>query len=892
MHLKNQHQFILPTRFRLRHNMLGHFGVHLFTSSWRSEADNLAKQLAGSEKRAKTTLFNQAILSLSPVLVHGFRFTGYEGDTRLHQMLALEQYPGETLVKSLAKHWADVWLETSFSNLPSQQVAQQSQKLYDLIEDTGKGWVEKSALDALNDNKNGIRYSALPSLIAARFAANGSSVINGRNIKWGLIQQGDNGLAVVSDPQSSEQGGTFAYLIRFSLQYQPGNREPWIHASLTCQRYMDEAFESGNKDRNATILLRLSRPLHREWAHNQTLVRLPIWKVPRKVMKNSDLPRFPDGFHTLLDRAQAREILRDPLPILNTPHLFRQEGEDNYFVLYAEGYEPTHPLGSGFSAKERTEIFRDLEAKMESILTPGNAIPLFRGRIESRALAAWKNTETKAPKDPSEKQELRLGALRSATNYKPIRILLAWVHEDMGKSMYHFLVNRHLMVEKSKNIPDDFEIVSVQIPDALCRPLEIDETSDLSKAGKRLEAEQRMAGEWQKFLHHYKGTNEQRTFAWIELPSFVSDFTSPHTAIRMACIKEGIASQMINKLRSKYDYLIDMGRYNRVSTAIYDFGRLYNACGDLILRQMGVVKGDTKSSSLPDDYKMAGFVPDIAQNLVVIGLTVFKNNQDNYRGRGSVNFPIAVRLLPNGRVEAKIPSVCDWVDYYDATIELGRTFIKSQRRASFYIDPPVVFDFVREIIAQHREVPSLLMLDAYKLRNGWKSMKVEELQQDKLVLGGDILESVSMPNLNVVWVRQHADGETPQYVATNEYVWANANDADRIAHASLFEDTDANSNLRHFFSVGRLDNNNKADQSAMRHEEGNEMNFRNQQMLEIVPIMGNQSEAAAVVTHMLRSSPAWNIGNTALPYPIHLANTMVDDMLPLLGVEDNTETES
>ncbi len=63
-------------------------------------------------------------------------------------------------------------------------------------------------------------------------------------------------------------------------------------------------------------------------------------------------------------------------------------------------------------------------------------------------------------------------------------------------------------------------------------------------------------------------------------------------------------------------------------------------------------------------------------------------------------------------------------------------------------------------------------------------------------------------------------------------------------------------------------------------------------MLEIVPIMGNEGEASVIVTHMLRSSPAWNIGSTVLPYPIHLANTMVADMLPLLGVEDYSEAES
>jgi hypothetical protein len=253
---------------------------------------------------------------------------------------------------------------------------------------------------------------------------------------------------------------------------------------------------------------------------------------------------------------------------------------------------------------------------------------------------------------------------------------------------------------------------------------------------------------------------------------------------------------------------------------------------------------------------------------------------------------VAVRILPNGKAQVKIPSICDWSDYFDGSIALGKAFIKNQRKASFCIDQPAVFDFIRDILAEHREIPTLMMLDAYKLRTAWKYLKVSELKKGRLAFGGDIFEEISVPHMNIVWIRQQGDDETPQYVATNEYTWSNADDADRLAHASLFEDIDANSKFRHFFSVGRLDNNKKADQTAMRHEEGNEMNFRNQQMLEIVPIIGNQSEAAVVTTHLLRSSPAWNIGNTVLPYPIHLANTMVDDMLPLLGVEDYDELES
>jgi len=360
----------------------------------------------------------------------------------------------------------------------------------------------------------------------------------------------------------------------------------------------------------------------------------------------------------------------------------------------------------------------------------------------------------------------------------------------------------------------------------------------------------------------------------------------------MACVKEGILSQMIKPLKSNYERLTNMGRYNTDPKANNDFGRLYNACSDLVLRQAGVTSGN-HSNGLKSDYISAGFSTKTADELAVIGITLFRNNQDFFRGRGNVSIPIAVRILANGRVEAKIPLVCnDWVDYYQAAILLGNAFIQNRRRASFEIEPLDFENFLQVLLAEHREIPTLLIVDAYKLRTSWNYLKVDRLERDRIMVGSESFEPYSFANMNVVWLRQHGDGETPQYVATDETSWVDADDADRVAQSCLYVDVDAGGKLKHYFSIGRLDNNNKADQQAMRFDGGGKMYFRNQQMIELVPVMGNDPIASVMTTHILRSSPAWSTGNTILPYPIHLANTLIEDMLPLLGVENITDIEN
>jgi hypothetical protein len=108
------------------------------------------------------------------------------------------------------------------------------------------------------------------------------------------------------------------------------------------------------------------------------------------------------------------------------------------------------------------------------------------------------------------------------------------------------------------------------------------------------------------------------------------------------------------------------------------------------------------------------------------------------------------------------------------------------------------------------------------------------------------------------------------------------------------EDTSAGSSFRIYFSIGRLDNDkeNAKGQIKMKSAEGGGINFKSQQMIEMIPIMGPDGGASVVAAHLLRSSPHWEIGSTVLPYPIHLANAMVEDMLPLLGAKNSSDVSS
>lgn len=889
---KPEYPYVLPTRFRLRTAALCDLGVHVFDNHWYAAACQVLRELRPrSDKKPRISLFNQAVLALSPVLAHGYRKVGYhpQGGER-YQMLALEEYPGAPLVAALTRAWADVWLTADFKDLPSARVQCTAATLLAQVQEPGSGWQAISALDALQDTVGGIRYSALPSLLAACLAHSEPMRINGRDIQWGLLQT-TNGLVAISAPQLAAPEATFAYLVRFSLQFQPGDTEPWINVALSCQRYMDVPVEELNRRRKATILAQLAQPLQSEWPHNATLIRLPIWP-------HDGCLCFSEGLHTLLDHVQARQLESDPAAILAQPLRYRQPDQDNYYVLYAEGYEPAHPLGTGFGAQERTEIFRQLcECRpLADLLTPAQALEK-RFATSALVVSPWLDLEDRVlertPRGLSPEQRSdfkkerqrawRFAALQRAVGQCPVRFLLIAHTPGTAQVMQHFL-ERYFQVTETSQWPVWCQIEIGVIPDALFRPLNIEDTEG-AQGERRLQVEQECTRQWQRFLQPYAPANESTyALAWIEIPES-PQFTSIHDAVRAACVELGIASQMQHPLQSTAEKVLDIGKHFNNRYAQQDFGRITNAVGDLALRQTGVMLG-----SLPDTYTQAGFPAEIARDLVVIGLTRYRTNIDRRRGRGALDMPLAVRFHPDGRCEARLPfpSTPHWLPYPAAAVQLGRIFIQQRRRARLVLEAKDQRHFIQVILNDHREVPTLLLVDALQLRSQvWPMLQVGQLRSNTLALGETSFDAFGLadyPHLNVVWIREHGDGETPQYVATPQMQWSEVTQVDRIGDTALFLDLEASGPFQHFYSVGRLDNQ-KADQTAYRHDSGAKTHFKQQQMVELVPFFGTRPSAAVKVAHTLRGSPAWRIGDTVLPYPIHLANALIADMLPLLGVE-------
>ena len=140
----------------------------------------------------------------------------------------------------------------------------------------------------------------------------------------------------------------------------------------------------------------------------------------------------------------------------------------------------------------------------------------------------------------------------------------------------------------------------------------------------------------------------------------------------------------------------------------------------------------------------------------------------------------------------------------------------------------------------------------------------------------------------------------------NRATWTDPTPTRDFAQSSGFCDTSVR-DLFHYFSAGRLPDTQRNQNTArtydiyMREKEpaddprndeyGANIAFKHPQLVELVPFFVRPDlaqddvlRALCRVAHYLRLSPAWTMGNTVLPYPMHLGQQLIADQLPILGL--------
>nr|BBH91697.1 hypothetical protein KTC_64480 [Thermosporothrix sp. COM3] len=844
--------------------------------------------------------------------------------------------PTPEQISDLVYEWGKQWGKDQFRDIVEGVGKDVYKQFLDRLQQPLQRWYETDAALLFRDLNKGTQlgYQAIPSLFASLMAGK-ESKIHGRKVSWRLMQDGMYGLAVVSEPflasYTDRKGniceGTFAYKLEFRLQTQVGSPHRWIHLYIRCTRYVDKKITRVNYMRDVSVRVGVHQPRLAGWGWSPTLVSLPL-------TGGSNSPRWDDHLVELLSAMKARDLV-SPAMILQEPQKYRaaseQTGYDQYYVVYAEGFRPYHKIKTGFDFAEIQEVAESVSEILGLEISCGqtlvsdmpnsrmylNELPPSMFDIGDFQKKQFLRKTYRQTKDENkrlnqiERQKIVYQALQRATGNQMVCIFLCW-QNSLTKRILEQEIRNALFLDADKPLPETVRIIvpSQPIPDDLVQPLDPG-SLDPQKRFNKLSAEERhefnqewkkqmqkafrdKARAWETYLRTLLPEASGYRLALIELTPMEKKQSSkqqmssngstddnPHAsqnvkgAVRWACNKLDIASQVIFPLKVDGDGRVDKAEAARASNSVLD----------LIYRQTGLVYG-----APVELYAKAGIAQEQAKQLSVIGLYKLRKNLPV-----AINYPIAVRYRHDGTFQVLLPdSSLQWLPLIDARKVLGEVFMRG-KKDKIALEPADQAQFAARIFTEAYHVPTLVLLEATDWRNYNVLPQFSNAMQvkDRLDLShvkacGRIYTPEDLPYLRIIRLRTvGSSGETPQYFPVVFDEEGEMEEGQDFKQLTGFIDKQAESPFFHYFSIGKLpitskDQNRK---NLYKMDEGGGIAFKHQTMVEMVPFFLQKDDdplAWCRIPHFLRIHPAWGGGNITLPYPLHLAACMLDDQICML----------
>lgn len=765
---------------------------------------------------------------------------------------------------------------------------------------------------------------------------------------WNLVHDKDTGLSVISEPvrASSKKGdGLIAYKLDFRVQTQAGDvKTPWIALYISLRRYADRPVRKKNKGAVSVYVQMGSRAHKKGWGKSRTLVQLAVLGSINKAKnefayKLGWRDRLPELIHEVKGRRPIHPKMMFENPSSFNRHDSFQPNADTFLITHAEGMKydldgkrKGHPIQNGTSLKERIDLFNAVNAALGDILTANASmevdshVTLSSSEIRREniyGLWTWDDLHTrfaaKTHKAQRERQlhtKLLYDAINATTEGHPVRIWVLHQAEQKPLVIEKYL-HEMLLLSNDAPLTSTIHIHYLQFADeygSLVEPLTIafdentykkaDKTTQRTmtakfKADWNYLVDQRLKRIGDFFSQHVSG--EGYTFALIELPpkfnpERLRDTWLKHL-LRRACVELNIRSQMIRPIDER---AIDTKTYPPGKAHI---GRLRNGLRDLILRQTATLFG--QPSAL---YKYAGLDDKLAEDLCIIGLF---RHRDNARG---LDFPIAVRMFADGYCEiiladAETGQPNEPIPYVQGP-ELGRYLLNNppkrlnfrNRKQDDALRKNRLARFASEVIIEaNRNQPTLILLEA----DGWRQEGVLDVADGKAVYNSFVLTSgdgrksylpKELPNIRIMRVRDAGTlGETPQYMQVQGDLWGDYLQTGDVDHMTLVRDPQTNSTIPHAFSIGRRllsmgTGKNKQPNDVYSFSDGADIAHKHQQAVEVALLFHQSDDDLGIwlrLPHLMRLSPAWGGGNVVLPYQIHLAKTLVKDMLDVMKPEMN-----
>lgn len=930
---------VLPARAKLKPAAFKDAQVYVLDFPFADVLFPELKKLADRKMFIPWRQLNNALLTCCPTLTFGF-----EKHKKQRQALVMARsgeelhLPEVAIIEEILYMWLNLWAK-EFQDKPDLQ-----RDLDVLMSEcqipSGWGWKKVDAEELAFDPsaKQELGYRAIPALLTSMLHDH-QMILDGvpHMVTWRKVLDSEH-THLVSQPFYAEfeednkpkQAGFFAYRLDFAVQTQAGRvhperpdiLDPWIFLSLSVQRYAREQLTKSNFRRRISVLLGLKEGLLPNSPKSTALVRLQ--------MERKDTWQWLEQLPNLLAELKARPLI-EPAELVLAPEEYGMPQvpvglTDTYQLVHVEGYKygqlrgKGHPIKTGYSFKEKVLVFSQVFSALQQVLIPDGPlkadlrVPLTLGVSQNHATLAKSHKKQSA--ESTDHGNPVLSAIQRATQKDGLSIFLFYASPlTLERMCFH--------LRKILGLPEDgdwsqgIHVQAVEIPDdTFLKKHRLPDKKSKNAAEHWRAHHCQKRDQWLSFLQQTLPVVPPGALAFVELGKALSPSErrmNPEQnirgAVREAMALHGLSSQMVFQVTTSETKGTQPPEATKSSE-----NRVRQAALDLVFRHNGVLLG-----SPAEAYVKVGLPAAVASKLDVIGIILRQDLQS------AVKYAAAVRLCADGAMQLLTPDLADWVPYVVGGSELGSHFSR-QRPHQFHnkwqhkplnLSSDRLAQFLIRILTQQYCSPTLVCLNAVGWRNEglspiWPQMKNEHLHQtpqtlifDHVSNGGRFQRTDPSLNNLVGVVRIRRDDETPQYV-TGHRSWQDREDAPELGQLSGFVDT-TTTGLFHYFSVGRVLLTQKEQRKPQFRNllkmgdwdvtgksistlKGATIAFKHQQLVEMVPFFVREDlnhakgyRALCRVLHQLRTSPNWHMGNIASPYPMHLAECVLDDQLCILG---------
>lgn len=840
-------------------------------------------------------------------------------------------------INDLVFTWADRWAKDTFNVAGFRDGVAQLDKMRRAIYAVRTPWQTTNAVQLwrqYTDEEDTLVWSALSSVLAAlfvhRMAGRVFSMSDGektQNITWQLTQEGNGQLAVVSEPFHHGKAGEapgkglVAYKLEFVMQTVAGSVDPWIAVFISQRRFADRRVTAKNYQRDVTVLLNSATSRKDGWTTAPTWVRFKVGGWLKRGQKADDyVPVEEEKLRGLFWRSDTPPLweawkarsLPDPSELFKTggrPNA--KDVEDRYLILHAEGMEYSpgvqHGAKSGTSLLERKLIMNHVHEVMNDVLVPDTSLPvdetstltaddIFEKHLwalytiedlksSTKAIPLQRGSNLLAEEHRHlERRRVTDAALAVALGNKPLNVLIA-AEEQPARQVLEQYVRAALFLDDDEALPQGICLTPLTLPHDLNVPPGKD-ILELKTKGERQRAKADFPAAWDAKSRTWKEVfqpaimSHAHNIGLVELvgrPDAITDkYAWRKTAARRGIYQAHACSQFVLSIPPKM-----AGDTTYMATAARS--RVINAVRDALVRQTGLVYGP-----LPQLYQYAGLDEERARQLVVIALYRFRLS-----GSQKIDFPFAVELYPDGQVKVVLPdddgNAQQPISYIEAGPLLGQRFSlpmhKHWRSVNYRADPQDhrLMTFATAILSKTGDVPTLILLEA----DGWRQRYLKitanpSMVQDAVFLSGRRFVPNDLPQTVLLRVRDAGTlNETPQFIAGKVPLWNG--DELPIDSEGMLGAVDARNGIMRLYSVARQSGtvDEQQDNEDFLFGDGGDMAFRHQKIVELLPWFAQREEDRLVfsrIAHLLRFTPAWNRGNTVLPWPLHLAEALANNV--------------